>query len=184
MRAFFLEVPKSASKRFKGNISSSKLIFPNVLEDTTAIRQDFFAFMIGNTDWSNTSQHNVKVLERKGLPAIPLAYDFDMAGLVEAPYAKPYDYLPISSVKERLYRGVCRDPALIQYVKNQFLQQEEEMFMILDQYGSELPKGELALMKRYMTDFYKILKDDGRFKEEILDRCEPMPPARRAQAGL
>jgi len=41
--------------------------------------------------------------------AVPIAvpYDFDHAGVVGAPYAKPAEELHMNSVRERRYRGYC-----------------------------------------------------------------------------
>ena len=41
--------------------------------------------------------------------SLPVAvpYDFDQAGVVNTPYAKPAEELQMSSVRERRYRGYC-----------------------------------------------------------------------------
>ena len=47
-----------------------------------------FQYMIANTDWSTTFLHNAKLIQLNDTKKyIPLAYDFDMAGFVDAPYA-------------------------------------------------------------------------------------------------
>ena len=38
--------------------------------------------------------------------AVP--YDFDYAGIVSTPYAKPPDNMDIPNVKTRVFRGLCR----------------------------------------------------------------------------
>jgi hypothetical protein len=40
-----------------------------------------------------------------------------MAGIVNAPYATVHDFMAISSVRERLYRGFCREETMIEYVR-------------------------------------------------------------------
>lgn len=171
--AFLIEDVDKVAKRHGLKRIKSRLVMPQFVNDTLALQQDFFAFMIGNTDWSNTAQHNVRMLDRKGHKHIPVSYDFDYAGFVNAPYALPYDYLPIKSVTERLYRGICRDPALVQYVRNQFLMNEEAFLSIMDQFQPQLPKSEFNAAKRYLMDFFVILKNDKPFREQILNKCEP-----------
>ena len=39
---------------------------------------------------------------------MPVPYDFDFAGMVDAPYATPPAAIPLSSVRVRRYRGYCR----------------------------------------------------------------------------
>ena len=48
--------------------------------------------------------------ERSQQPAagvIPVPYDFDYSGLVNAPYAAPPPILKLSNVRQRQYRGYC-----------------------------------------------------------------------------
>ena len=171
--AFLIEDDDKVAKRYQSRISDTKPVHPNTIHDTTSIRQDFFAFMIGNTDWSNTGQHNVKMLVDKNRTHFPLPYDFDMAGIVSAPYAIPYEYLPIKSVQERLYRGLCRDPELIQYVRNQYLTLEPQMMDIIDEYEAHLSPYDFKKAKNYLNDFFDIIKDEKLFKFKILSKCRP-----------
>lgn len=183
LTAFLLEDPDAVAKRFGGKISQSKIVLPHLLSDTTALVQDFFAFMIANTDWSNTSQHNAKVMELKGGKYIPLPYDFDMAGLVNAPYAKPYDYLPISSVQQRLYQGICRDLPLTQYVKQMFMTKETDLKAVLNSYKEDFTAADFRDMNQFLNGFFELLRDDRRFHTEILEKCVPMPKGRMRKEG-
>lgn len=171
--AFIIEDDDKVAKRFQYKISEAKVIRPNYINDTSAVRQDFFAFMIGNTDWSNTGQHNVKVMADKNKNHIPLPYDFDMAGFVGAPYAIPYDYLPIKSVQERLYRGLCRDPELVEYVRDQYIQLEPEIRDALVQYEKYMSASDFKLARNFLNGFFDIIKNDKLFKDQILSKCLP-----------
>lgn len=72
-----------------------------------------FQFMIGNTDWGFVKAdydddccHNVALIDVDNvIHTIP--YDFDLAGLVNARYARPDPALRIKTVRQRLYRGLC-----------------------------------------------------------------------------
>jgi hypothetical protein len=83
------------------------------LEAKQAGRVALFEYMIGNLDWSMRAGpqgegccHNSRLLA-SGPALVPVAYDFDYSGLVDAPYAVPPDGLPVKSVRQRLYRGYC-----------------------------------------------------------------------------
>src|SRR5439155_9745056 len=67
-----------------------------------------FEYLIGNTDWSVEYRQNIKLLKGDS-SSVPVAvpYDFDHAGIVNAPYARPDEQLQMSSVRERRYRGYC-----------------------------------------------------------------------------
>ena len=73
-----------------------------------------FEYLIGNTDWSVPYQHNIRLLT---VPAIknpvPVPYDFDQAGLVEAFYALPSENIGVASVRERVYRSIAYPSAIV-----------------------------------------------------------------------
>jgi hypothetical protein len=71
----------------------------------------YFNYMIGMADYSVTGRHNLKILTLKEYGPtgfIPVPYDFDYTGLVDATYAIPGETLGIASVRERYYLGACR----------------------------------------------------------------------------
>lgn len=78
-------------------------------------RFSMFEYFIANLDWAMRAGprgepccHNGRLLQSAaGSPYIPVPYDFDFSGLVNAPYAHPPADLPVSSVRSRLYRGYC-----------------------------------------------------------------------------
>lgn len=76
-------------------------------------RVALFQYMISNFDWSMRAGpagegccHNHRLLAG-GPKLVPVAYDFDYSGLVDAPYAVPPEGIKVDSVRERLYRGYC-----------------------------------------------------------------------------
>lgn len=173
LSAFVIEDVDEVAKNHDAKKINSGIIFPHLINDTLAMKQDFFSFMIGNTDWSNTTQHNVRMLDLKNEDKhIPVPYDFDYSGFVNAPYAVPYDYLPIKSVTERLYRGVCRDAELTQWVKNEFLEKEDQFFLTLEQYKTELSEPEFQKAKAYLLDFFQILKSEEAFQSQMISTCQ------------
>lgn len=71
----------------------------------------YFSYMIGQSDYSVTGRHNLKILTLKEYGPtgfIPVPYDFDYTGMVDAHYAVPGENLGIASVKQRYYLGTCR----------------------------------------------------------------------------
>lgn len=110
---FFIEPMSVLAERIKcvpveALSLSQKNIQPEFMD-----RAAIFNYMIGNTDWSIPNQHNMKVFNVPGsaTPELGLVipYDFDYTGMVNAHYAVPAEGLKISSVRERIYLGVCRD---------------------------------------------------------------------------
>jgi len=80
-------------------------------------RYAVFQYMIGNLDWALNAGpagegccHNTRLAgagENATAGLIPLPYDFDHSGLVDAPYATPPEGVSVRSVRVRRYRGFC-----------------------------------------------------------------------------
>lgn len=170
VRAFLIEDDDLIADRFHGKVIETQ-IHPLHLNDTAAVVNDLFQFMIANTDWSASAQHNTKVIQLEPNKKIPLAYDFDMSGLVNAPYATVNETLPISSVQERLYRGFCRNEAVVQYVRSEYLKHESEMMKVIDNHQSYFNANDFAGIKKYIGEFFEILKNDRRFSDAIVKGC-------------
>ena len=102
-----IEEEKQMAKRNAMKAIDAKLI-PQHLQVDGFLKMSVFQYLIGNTDWSVEFLQNIKLLS-KSIQERPIAvpYDFDHAGIVEAPYAHPAEELQMSSTRERRYRGYC-----------------------------------------------------------------------------
>lgn len=170
VKSFLIEDDDLIADRFQGKVIETQ-IHPMHLNDTAAVVNDLFQFMIANTDWSASVQHNTKVIQLEPNKKIPLAYDFDMAGLVNAPYATVNETLSISSVQERLYRGFCRNEAVVQYVRSEYLKHEGEMMKIIDNHQSYFSASDFSGIKKFIGEFFEILKNDRRFGDMVIKGC-------------
>jgi len=170
---FFIEDTKKVAKRGGGDVLKRN-VHPMAQDPTESVHNAFFQFMIGNTDFSTYAQHNEKLLfvDKK---IVPLPYDFDMSGLVNANYASISEAgdtpLPISSVKERYYRGFKRDPKIIAQVRQEFRNNKFKVIELIDSLEPlfEDPK-EFSYAKNYLMDFYKVMENDALYKKEITNR--------------
>jgi hypothetical protein len=85
------------------------------IDATSGARFAIFEDMISNYDWSMRAGpkgteccHNARLMSgAPGAPLIPVPYDFDYSGLVDAPYAIPPEGIPVNDVRQRDYRGYC-----------------------------------------------------------------------------
>jgi hypothetical protein len=113
--AFALEPIEQVAERLGAGIVETEFVVKSRLEPRQTAIVNAFHYLIGNVDWSLVAAtdeefccHNGRLLLIDGQHVI-LPYDFDFAGLVDAPYAKPHASIPIRSVTQRLYRGYCMD---------------------------------------------------------------------------
>jgi hypothetical protein len=168
---FFIEDDDDVADRLGGKILDEKRIIPTLMEDTATVRHDFFQLMIGNTDWSGLFQHNEKVLMLDEKTIVPLAYDFDMTGLVNPPYAQVNNNIGIERVTDRLYRGFCRDPMLMQTIRKEILAKEDRIFETVKKNSRYFDESNEKACRQYLKDFFDILKSDRAFEQKVLNAC-------------
>lgn len=113
---FFLEDSKDTAKRNDMRaIEVGEPIPVTFLNPEAAGRYALFQHLIANHDWSMRAGppgdeccHNAMLIGVAAPgQAIPVPYDFDFSGFVNAPYATAPDELGISDVRQRKYRGYC-----------------------------------------------------------------------------
>jgi hypothetical protein len=84
------------------------------LDPASASRAELFFYMVGMTDFSLIKRqggpccHNARALRRSDGAIVPVPYDFDQTGVVNAEYAAPNPRLGIRNVTQRKFRGQCR----------------------------------------------------------------------------
>ena len=170
LTGILIEDDDLVANRNHAKVMQTKL-HPLALNDTAALYHDLFQFMIGNTDWSTAFQHNAKLIFIAPKKYIPLTYDFDMSGFVNPPYAEVNADLGISSVRERLYRGFCRNEPITQEVRKQIIEKEGKIIGVMNGFEKDFTPKDFADTKKYLGEFFKIMKDDKSFKENITDKC-------------
>lgn len=175
LKGILIEDIDKTAKRFGATAMKDIKVDAFALDDTTALQFDFFQYLIANTDWSKSNQHNSKIIHRKD-KYIPLPYDFDLSGLVDAPYAfvslvGDHEELPIENVRQRYYRGNCRSAEATAFVRQKYLTKEALLLAVPDTLKDELSEKEIKDIKEYLKDFFDILKDDFAFRNYITDMC-------------
>jgi hypothetical protein len=174
IKGFLIEDDKTLAKRLDGKVYD-RFMHPLNHEALFSIRNAFFQFMIGNTDFSQAYQHNMKVvyIDKE---MIPIPYDFDMSGFVNCSYAVVSqiqgESLGMTSVTQRKYRGFKRDFALFEQVRKEYLSNKLKMLAILDTNKSYFKDSkEFSTAREYVLSFFDILSSDDKFKYEILNNA-------------
>lgn len=120
-----------------------------------------FQYMIGNTDWNLTKRHNMRFVQADSSQhALPVPYDFDYSGLVNAPYASVHPSLPVKSVRDRFwqYRGSASDDFnttvdLFISKKSDFLQSINDLNLLADSTRQSIVT--------YISSFYEEIESPG-----------------------
>lgn len=111
-----------------------------------------FNYMIGNADWDIQGARNIKVVKR-GTQLLAIPYDFDFAGMVEAPYAIPNPNYNLKHTKERVYLGMEKDTKEMKENIAYLLSKRNEM---LDEVYSTrlLSSAEKRSIVAYLDEFF------------------------------
>lgn len=140
---------------------------------------EIFQFMIGNNDYSTLQVrpgedccHNVKLIAEPEAKSgfIPVPYDFDASGLVNAPYAEPPANLPIRDVKQRYFTGWCKEEARYREALDR-VNGLREPAMALFAESTLLDKRYRGKAVDYLEKSYELLNDKRYFEKYILERC-------------
>lgn len=176
--AFFIEDTGNFAKRLNLEEVEVKNMSPGNYNQARLNLAEMFEFFIGNTDWSSIAKektddnccHNIIPFRDRDGSVIPVPYDFDLAGVVDASYAVVNPRLGINSVRQRLYRGHCQDDAILQSTLNTFLARRNEIYALIENQGGLSPKIIKQTIK-YYDDFFDIMQDEKRRKWMILNKC-------------
>ncbi len=156
--AFLLEHVDELADRLGGEVYEAPFFNEKMLHKKSYVLFGLFQYMIGNTDWNIANLHNVEIvtIPQQQL-AIPVAYDFDYAGLVHAHYAVPHKRLDMRDVIERRYLGPCLSDHDIDLARELFLSKEQETYEILESFP--LSKSERRFCLDYLETFFDTLRD-------------------------
>ena len=163
--------------------ASSKQVKASQLDPRAAGRAAMLEFMVGNLDWDFLAApagadccHNSRFLAAKGAtPAtatavVPLPYDFDYSGLVDAPYAVVPEALKVSSVTDRLYRGYCVSTADMPAVIEEYKGHRAQMMALINNDPRLNPRFK-SKAAGYMDRFFAVLDDPAKVDAQIVKKC-------------
>lgn len=136
-----------------------------------------FHYFIGNTDFSPKSSspdtkccHNHRLFAKEGELYYSIPYDFDQAGIVDAPHAAPNPRFELDDVKDRLYRGRCEFIEQLPATLTLFRERRDEIEALVQQ-QAEIADRNRKVMLRYIEDFYETIDKPKSLDREIVRKC-------------
>jgi hypothetical protein len=149
---------------------TQKNIIPEIMDRVT-----IFNYMIGNTDWAVTYQHNCKILtgnfpDKPGL-GIAVPFDFDYSGLVDTHYATPSEHLGLESVRDRRYLGRCRSEEDFLKALKEFTDKKPDLYKTINEFPYLSEKTKKGMIT-YLDEFYNRIDKKHTIIQDFLNQCD------------
>ena len=149
----------------------------SALDPRQANLVNVYEYLIANTDFSlvagpkdSNCCHNTVLYQKDSSPFISIPYDFDNAGLIDAPYAAPNPRFKINTVKQRVYRGRCSNNSHLDSTFQHFLAKRDEIGMLvtgLNGFDEKSVKGTMNLI----DGFYKDISTPKTVQKKFIKKC-------------
>jgi hypothetical protein len=175
---FLIEPLEQLVSRVDGRVPELTGISLRQLDENQAALVYVFQYLIANTDWSFVTAeqdeyccHNIELITI-GLTQFPVPYDFDLAGLVNAAYARPDPSLKTKKVTKRVYRGFCTDTGVLRGAVANITSKEAEMLRVI----ADLPmlaEHEKENRIDYLRSFFKKVRKEDKLISMFEKRCHP-----------
>jgi hypothetical protein len=146
------------------------------LDAQAAAMLALFQYMIGNTDWSIARERNTVLLRVADERQVPVAYDLDMSGLVNAAYAGPAPGLPIEEVRERYFLGYCQPGTDWDALFAHFAAQQPAIMSMADGVPG-LSRNSEKSTAAFLRSFFEVIASPDQRRDRIVRACQPWPPA-------
>lgn len=175
---FLIEPLGQLVSRVGGSLSELPAVSLRQLDKEQAALVYVYQYLVANTDWSFAAAeddeyccHNIELV-KIGDTHFPVPFDFDLAGLVNAAYARPDASLRISKVTKRLYRGFCTDNDILRDALQVVVSKEDEIMGVvtsLPMLDQKAKKGRVE----YLEKFFKKARDEDKMIAMFEKRCHP-----------
>jgi hypothetical protein len=175
--SFVIEHQDRLARRIDTPHREIEAIEADWLEPAHASLAELFEYMIGNVDYSlfqalpgEECCHNTKLFQRADGRYYSIPYDFDFTGLVDPPYGFGHPKLRQTSVRQRIFRGVCREGPYLQNAVERVRERRPAIFRLIEQQPGLNARNRRELAD-YIEEFYDTIDDPRRLARRITEAC-------------
>jgi hypothetical protein len=170
---FLIEDDDMMAKRNNGKVTEVVLSNHDRCDRQMIDVFTLFEYMIGNTDWwvAAPKVHNGLLVHVEGKLPIPVPYDFDYCGAINANYAVPLEGLPIKSVRERYFRGYCRLAGTYEQTIEIFNDRKDDIYAVYENFPL-LADSKKKYILKYYDDFYDIINNPKQVERRFYKNCD------------
>ena len=176
--AFLIEHKNRVADRLNLLPVDEQRINRTELDPTHATRAALFNYFIGNADFSIVAAtegsccHNAESYFAL-ITNLPMFPSF-MISIHQVTWMRPtrslLSKLDLRNVRQRIYRGFCTDPEVLDGVLDEFRDKREALFAVAAE-TEYVGKRSARKGVSYLTDFYSVIDNPKRLKKKIIEVC-------------
>ena len=177
--AFMIEHKGQLAKRIGLELNEARRAEIEHLDPRYTNLSSVYQFLIGNTDFSPIRAapgepccHNYMLFGAEEGRILPIPYDFDMAGIVDAPHSAPNERFGLRNVRQRLYRGRCANNEHIAESIQAFQDNKPAIYELVNSnelYNTRSRRETL----RFLDEFYAVISNPVQARFQLTDQCLP-----------
>ena len=170
--AIIVEDPEELAARQGAKLMKIKGAGLDDLDHAQLMLAYVFQYFIGNLDFSFSGLHNTELLGLEDGRVMPVAYDFDFSGAVNAVYATPPESYGVKSVRTRKLMASCLlesdFPAAVARLK----EKKDAIYALYhDDIGKRMDPGVVRATLGYFDDFFEDVRTPESAKRNIWSTC-------------
>lgn len=170
--SFIIEDPDHLAERLGGKIFDRQgATADDLMPGPTALMHTYLYF-IANTDIAVRTLHNVEIITMPDGQNVPVPYDFDMSGVINAAYAGVDPKLPIKNVRIRLFRGFCDHEPAYATAFDLFRERRPAIEALYsDAVGQLLSPTTVRSTLKYFGEFYEDIATPESVRKRLFADC-------------
>ncbi len=175
--AFVIERHNRVAKRLGLEVDDTRATIVGALDGEHLNLVSLFQYLIGNTDFSpirgspdDACCHNSVLMGDGNETLLSVPYDFDQAGLVSAPYARPNPRFKLRNVRQRLYRGRCANDEYLDHSIRTF-QDARQAILDIGPSTPGLDPSSVRMLSKYIDGFYDIIDSPRQVERQLRQQC-------------
>jgi hypothetical protein len=170
--AMIVEDPDQLANRLLSKPIKQKGASPADMEPKELALAYMFLYFIGNLDFSFNGLHNTELLGTMDGRILPVAYDFDYAGAVNASYAVPPPNYGVPNVRTRKFLASCEISPEFPGAVNRLVEKKDAIYALYhDEIGKLMSPSIVRETLGYFDDFYDQVKSQNDAERNIFRKC-------------
>ena len=170
--AMIIEDPDALANRFMSKLVKVKGASVSDLESKELALAYTFLYFIGNLDFSFNGLHNTELLGTVDGRILPVAYDFDYAGAVNASYAVPPPNYGVPNVRTRKFLAPCDLAADLPAAVATLVEKKDAIYALYrDDIGKAMDPRVVRETLDYFDQFYEDVRTPQEAERNVLRKC-------------